>query len=79
MASDGSRRGSRIGYGQFSGEQRTTWREEVGLVSGKDMGDAQVGGLYFTEARREVSADRAGCRISFLGKSNNGRGGQGGK
>ena len=54
------------------GEKKWDW------YAGKDMGDAQVGGLYFTEARREVSADRAGCRISFLGKSNNGRGGQGG-
>ena len=68
---------SEMGSAQVSrgtrGETKQDW------YAGTDTGDTQVGGLFHAEARRAVSADRAGGGPPLTGKYNDGRSGQGGQ
>ena len=59
--------------GGTCGETKRDW------YAGTDTGDTQVGGLFHAEARRAVSADRAGGGPPLTGKYNDGRSGQGGQ
>ena len=58
--------------GRPRGEMTGYW------YAGMDTGDSQVGGRSYAKARWEVFVDKEGGRIYLGGKSNDGRGGNGG-